>query len=229
MKSASTRSLAFTAIALLAFTGCGAQATGSVPEPDSSTSAAAPEVAPSSTNIAEETASTEETNYSGGSKAPEGEYRAADEHGPAQNVPKPVAPEGMNIESTEAMLLFIDYWNDMRNYANQTGDVSTVRTLVADSFQQEKDFYEALEEIYNSGGWVVGGNSAVIYNASLITSHGNGTYSIGSNIEVSDSVLWYDGEATYSDNSESSYQGVELQLQYSSGSWKISGAKKVGE
>ena len=218
MKSASTRSLAFTAIALLAFTGCGAQATGSVPEPDSSTSAAASEVASSSASIAEETAS-----------ADEGEYRAADEHGPAQNVPKPVAPEGMNIESTEAMLLFIDYWNDMRNYANQTGDVSTVRTLVADSFQQEKDFYEALEEIYNSGGWVVGGNSAVIYNASLITSHGNGTYSIGSNIEVSDSVLWYDGEATYSDNSESSYQGVELQLQYSSGSWKISGAKKVGE
>lgn len=227
MKHTPTRNLALTAIALLALTGCGAQATGSVPEPDSSTTTSA--VASSTANATKETAKAEETNYSGGSKAPEGEYRAADEYGPAQNVPKPVAPEGMNIESTEAMLLFIDYWNDMRNYANQTGDVSTVRTLVADSFQQEKDFYEALEEIYNSGGWVVGGNSAVIYNASLITSHGNGTYSIGSNIEVSDSVLWYDGEATYSDNSESSYQGVELQLQYSSGSWKISGAKKVGE
>lgn len=229
MKSVSTRNLAFTAIALLAFTGCGAQATGSVPEPDSSTSTAAAAAASGSASASEETASAEETNYSGGSKAPEGEYRAADEHGPAQNVPKPVAPEGMNVESTEAMLLFIDYWNDMRNYANQTGDVSIIRTLVTDSFQQEKDFYEALEEIYSSGGWVIGGDSTVNYNRSLITNHGDGAYSIGSNIVVNDSVLWYNGEATYSDNSESSYQGVELQLQYSVGGWKISGAKKVGE
>ena len=31
--------------------------------------------------------------YSGGSKAPDGEYRKADGYGPAQNVPKPNAPE----------------------------------------------------------------------------------------------------------------------------------------
>jgi len=31
--------------------------------------------------------------YSGGSKAPDGEYRPADKYGPAQNVPKPNAPE----------------------------------------------------------------------------------------------------------------------------------------
>ncbi|HJD51277.1 MAG TPA: hypothetical protein H9908_05370 [Candidatus Rothia avistercoris] len=229
MKSASTRSLAFTAIALLAFTGCGAQATGSVPEPDSSTSAAAPEVAPSSTNIAEETASTEETNYSGGSKAPEGEYRAADEHGPAQNVPKPVAPEGMNIESTEAMLLFIDYWNDMRNYAIQTGDTASVRSLINDSWVSEMDFYDSLDEIYKSGGWVVGGTREVISNSNLLISHGEGKYSIGSNFDVKDSVLWYQGEATYKDSSDFIYNGIEIRLYYnaSNNRWIVESAEVV--
>lgn len=221
MKSTSTRSLAFTAIALLAFTGCGAQATGSVPEPDSSTSAAASEVASSSASIAEETASTEETNYSGGSKAPESEYRAADEHGPAQNVPKPVAPEGMNVESTEAMLLFIDYWNDMRNYAYQTGDVADARKLVDSTFTQEHEFYDAVEELYKSDGWVIGGQLDIHYSRELLTSLGNGEYSIGSNFETQDSVIWYQGEATYNDNSDSILDGVDFRLKFDDGSWKV--------
>ena len=37
--------------------------------------------------------------FSGGSQAPEGEYRPADDKGPAQNVPKPQEPEGMNLET----------------------------------------------------------------------------------------------------------------------------------
>ncbi|MFC6352956.1 DUF6318 family protein [Rothia nasimurium] len=148
MKHTSTRKLALTAIALLALTGCSAQATGSVPEPGSSTTTSA--VASSTASATEETAKAEETNYSGGSKAPEGEYRAADEHGPAQNVPKPVAPEGMNVESTEAMLLFINYWNDMRNYALQTGDVEQVSSMVDKSFTQEQNFYSALDQMYEA-------------------------------------------------------------------------------
>lgn len=219
MKHTPTRNLAFTAIALLAFTGCGAQATGSVPEPDTSTTTSA--VAATSASAVEETAGAEETNYSGGSKAPEGEYRAADEHGPAQNVPKPVTPEGMNVESTEAMLLFIDYWNDMRNYAYQTGDVVDVRNLVDSAFTQEHEFYDAVEELYRSEGWVIGGQLDIHYNKDLLTSLGNGEYSIGSNFETQDSVIWYQGEATYNDNSNSILDGIDLRLKFDDGSWKV--------
>ena len=227
MKSVSTRNLAFTAIALLAFTGCGDQATGSVPEPDSSTSTAAAAAASGSASASEETASAEETNYSGGSKAPEGEYRAADEHGPAQNVPKPAAPEGMNVESTEAMLLFIDYWNDMRNYANQTGDISSISNLVESSFEQEHKYYDSLQKIYESSGWVIGGNRTIHYNKDLIISYGNGEYSIGSNFEVENTVLWVNNEATAYDNSDSIYKGIDLRLKFAEGSWKVVSAKVV--
>lgn len=227
MKHTPTRNLGLTAIALLAFTGCGAQATGSVPEPDLSSTTSA--VASSSASAVEETASAEETNYSGGSKAPEGEYRAADEHGPAQNVPKPVAPEGMNVESTEAMLLFINYWNDMRNYAIQTGDTVDVRQLVDSSWESEKNFYDSLDEIYKSGGWVVGGTREVVTNRDLLISHGDGHYSIGSNFDVKDSVLWYQGEATYKDSSDFIYNGIEIRVSFDSSNnrWAINSAEVI--
>lgn len=165
--------------------------------------------------------------HSDDAEAPEGEYRAADEHGPAQNVPKPVAPEDMNIESTEAMLLFITYWNDMRNYANQTGDVSSIRNLVDDSFEQEQKYYDSLHTIYESGGWVIGGNRTIHYNKDLLISHGNSEYSIGSNFEVENTVLWVNNEARAYDNSDSIYKGIDLRLKYTDGSWKVLAAKVV--
>lgn len=225
MKHTPTRNLALTAIALLALTGCGAQATGSVPEPDSSTTTSA--VAATSASAVEETASAEETNYSGGSKAPEGEYRAADEHGPAQNVPKPVAPEGMNVESTEAMLLFINYWNDMRNYANQTGDISSIQSLVDESFEQEQKYYDSLQKIYESGGWVIGGNRTIHYNKDLLINEGEGRYSIASNFELENTVLWYNGEARAYDNSQNVYRGIMLSVQFDNGSWRVTKATEV--
>lgn len=225
MKHTPTRNLALTAIALLALTGCSAQATGSVPEPGSSTTTSA--VASSTASAAEETAKAEETNYSGGSKAPEGEYRAADEHGPAQNVPKPVAPEGMNVESTEAMLLFINYWNDMRNYANQTGDISSIQGLVDDSFEQEQKYYDSLQKIYESGGWVIGGNRTIHYNKDLLIAEGEGKYSIASNFELENTVLWYNGEARAYDNSQNIYRGIMLTVQFDNGSWRVTKATEV--
>ncbi|MDY6051716.1 MAG: DUF6318 family protein [Rothia sp. (in: high G+C Gram-positive bacteria)] len=231
MKHTLTQTFTLTTLAALILTGCSNQPTGSVPEPETSspTSSTSDTTNPSEAPTDEAPTAQAQESYSGGSKAPDGDYRPADEHGPAQNVPKPVAPEGMNVESAEAMLLFIDYWNDMRNYAHQTGDVATAKALVDESFQQELDFYDALKEIYESGGWIIGGNSTIHYNDSLIISLGNGAYSVGSNINVADSILLYNEEATYSKNSEASSRGVELQLQFSDENWKITGAKKVGE
>ncbi|WP_237204618.1 DUF6318 family protein [Rothia nasimurium] len=225
MKHTPTRTLTLATIALLALTGCGAQATGSIPEADASATTSAS--ASSTSGAADATASTAETNYSGESKAPDGEYRAADEHGPAQNVPKPVAPDGMNVETPEAMEKFITYWNDMRNYANQTGDVTDVRKLVDESFEQEQKFYDSLHAIYQADGWVIGGSQVVHYDKNLLVSQGNGEYSIGANFEVENSVLWVNGEARAYDNSQAIYEGVELKTKFSNGSWKIVSAKVV--
>lgn len=225
MKHTPTRNLALTAIALLALTGCGAQASGSVPEPDTSTTTSA--VVASSASAVEETAGAEETNYSGGSKAPEGEYRAADEHGPAQNVPKPVAPEGMNVESTDAMLLFINYWNDMRNYAIQTGDTQDLKHMYEDTYEADLRFIDSVDKLYKNGGWIIGLKRDVHANRELVTHLGNSAYSLGANITVENGIINEVQNIKSIDNSEANLNGYEIIVTFKDGEWKVSDGKVV--
>ena len=96
--------------------------------------------------------------YSGGSKAPDGEYRPADKYGPAQNVPKPNAPEdGYNEKSLEGMRKTMDAWILWGNYGTQTGDYSMARKFISPNFKRELEEYEDAEKLYQSGGWIIGG------------------------------------------------------------------------
>ena len=96
--------------------------------------------------------------YSGGSKAPNGEYRPADKYGPAQNVPKPNVPEnGYNEKSLEGMRKTMDAWILWGNYGTQTGDYSMARKFISPNFKRELEEYKNAEELYQSGGWIIGG------------------------------------------------------------------------
>lgn len=96
--------------------------------------------------------------YSGGSKAPDGEYRKADKYGPAQNVPKPTAPEeGYNEKSLEGLRKTMDAWILWGNYGTQTGDYSMARKFISPNFKRELEEYEDAEKLYQSGGWIIGG------------------------------------------------------------------------
>lgn len=96
--------------------------------------------------------------YSGGSKAPDGEYRGADPNGPAQNVPKPASPEdGYREKSNEGLRKTLNAWIEWNNYGAQTGDYSQARKFVDSSFTELLDSYEGLESLYKRGGWIIAG------------------------------------------------------------------------
>ncbi|WP_314658983.1 DUF6318 family protein [uncultured Rothia sp.] len=96
--------------------------------------------------------------YSGGSKAPDGEYRPADKYGNAQNVPKPSAPEdGYREKSIEGMRKTLKAWVEWANYGTETGDYSTARQFVSSEFKDELQAYADVEDLYASGGWIIGG------------------------------------------------------------------------
>ena len=96
--------------------------------------------------------------YSGGSKAPDGEYRPADKYGPAQNVPKPNAPEdGYNEKSLEGLRKTMDAWVQWGNYGIQTGDYAKAREFISPNFNSELEAYESVEKLYRRGGWVIDG------------------------------------------------------------------------
>ncbi len=142
---------------------CGQQATNEASAPASST--AAPSETASASAAASDATSASATpspvitrGYSGGSKAPDGEYREADPNGPAQNVPKPNVPEdGYNEKSLEGMRKTMDAWILWGNYGTQTGDYSMAFKFMSPSFESEIKAYSDVEDLYKSGGWVIGG------------------------------------------------------------------------
>ena len=143
--------------ALLA--ACGQQANNeAVPTASAAPSETASESAAASESLSASATPSTVRGYSGGSKAPDGEYRRADWQGPAQNVPKPPAPEeGYREKSISGLEKTIRAWVLQGNYSIQTGDYSVTNTFISPSFKEELDFNKKISSTYEKGGWVIGG------------------------------------------------------------------------
>ncbi|WP_424824476.1 DUF6318 family protein, partial [Rothia aeria] len=136
--------------ALLA--ACGQQAANEA-SPSASSTATPSETASASAAASESPSASASPStvrgYSGGSKAPDGEYRKADSKGPAQNVPKPPAPEeGYREKSISGLEKTIRAWANWRNYAVETGDFTEVRQYIALSLKSEVSFYDEMSGLY---------------------------------------------------------------------------------
>ena len=95
---------------------------------------------------------------SSGNNASSGEYRKADAKGPAQNVPKPNAPEnGYRDKTPDGILKTMDACNQWINYCVQTGDYSKAREFLSTSNDGELKIYREIEALYQRGGWVIDG------------------------------------------------------------------------
>ena len=104
------------------------------------------------------TPATSSSGSSAGNNASNGEYRKADAKGPAQNVPKPNAPEnGYRDKTPEGILKTMDAWNQWANYGVQTGDYSKAREFLSTSNDGELKIYREIEALYQRGGWVIDG------------------------------------------------------------------------
>lgn len=98
------------------------------------------------------------SSSSAGNNAGSGEYRKADAKGPAQNVPKPNAPEnGYRAKTPDGILKTMDAWNQWANYGVQTGDYSKAREFLSTLNDGELKIYREIEALYQRGGWVIDG------------------------------------------------------------------------
>ena len=90
--------------------------------------------------------------YSGNSKAPDGEYRKADEYGPAQNVPLPKAEPQQYPETFAGLREMMTDWVRARNYGIQTGDMQYVWPSMLDTYEKDIKFLKDIEGLYQRGG-----------------------------------------------------------------------------
>lgn len=168
--------------------------------------------------------------YSGGSKAPEGEYRKADKHGNAQNVPKPNVPEdGYNEKSPEGIRKTLDAWTQWANYGTQTGDFTMARQFVSPTFESELNAYADIENLYKSGGWVIGGVDHFLTEGAP-WSEDEETYFWKAYREWDyETYVESDGSWRRWENKDKTKNTFKFELKHNGQKWEIMGYKGVGE
>ena len=132
---------------------CGQQANNEA----TATASAAPSETASDSAAASESPSASATprvtrGYSGNSKAPDGEYRKADEYGPAQNVQEPRKEPAQYPETEQGLYRMMKDWLASHNYAIQTGDMQYVWPSMLDTYEKDIKFLKDIEGLYQRGG-----------------------------------------------------------------------------
>ena len=214
--------------ALLA--ACGQQAAN-----EASASSAATDTAASTSAAPAETASAEATpstvrGYSGGSKAPDGEYRPADKYGPAQNVPKPAEPEdGYREKSVEGMRKTLDAWVKWGNYGVQTGDYSMARQFVSPTFKSELEAYEGVERLYQHGGWVIDGIESLTADDAPWSEDGETYFWKAYHVWEKEIYVAADGSWRSWTNEDKTNDTFIFELKHNGQKWEILGYKGVDD
>ena len=215
--------------ALLA--ACGQQANNEA----AATASAAPSESASASAVASESPSASATpstvrGYSGGSKAPDGEYRGADPNGPAQNVPKPNGPEdGHREKSLEGLRKTMDAWIKWGNYGVQTGDYSTARQFISPTFEVELKEYDEIEELYRRGGWVIDGIDSLTADGAPWSEDGE-TYFWKAYREWNREIyVEYDGSWRGWSNDDKTNDTFKYELKHNGQKWEIMNYEQVDD
>ena len=214
---------------------CGQQANN-----EASTSSSATDVASAAPRLTASVATSESPSasatpstvrgYSGGSKAPDGEYRPADKHGNAQNVPKPNAPEeGYREKSIEGIRKTMDAWIKWGNYGVQTGDYSMARQFISPTFEIELKEYDDIEELYRRGGWVIDGIENMVANEPPWSEDGE-TYFWKVYREWNREIyVEYDGSWRGWNNDDKSDDTFKYEFKHNGIKWEIMGYEGVDD
>ena len=167
--------------------------------------------------------------YSGGSKAPEGEYRMADYRGPAQNVRVPARPdESYKVNSVEGLKKSVFAWVEWSNYGIQTGDFDIARQFVSNEFTEEIERYDYYTKLYQEGGWIIDGIDVFEFHGDDPVMKDDGTYlwefylKWVKQIEVKSDGKWKPWENKRHDDDT-----FLLHIRHTDGGWKITGMSQV--
>ena len=167
--------------------------------------------------------------YSGGSKAPDGEYRKADGKGPAQNVPKPRNEPAQYPETEEGLNHMMEDWVVAHNYAIQTGDCSYAFKYVTED-TEEYGFYKYIEMLYKNGGWAVDSLDSYQSESTLFYNESKKIYRMKvRRIWSTEIYIESNGDITRKANTDTSDDTFYFLYTYSDGYWKIAGSKTEEE
>ncbi|MBG6223569.1 hypothetical protein IWX63_000117 [Arthrobacter sp. CAN_A2] len=102
--------------------------------------------------------------------------------GPATNIPVPAKPALADENSAEGLEAFTEYWLELFSYGYETNDWAPFDEVTDPRCGTCSTVSSAVRNVYESGGWVSGGDSRVMSFVSDFQINTQG--SIGSYVEV---------------------------------------------
>lgn len=217
-----TRFLPLATITALLLAGCGAQ-----PQADEATPAASPEPSVTSAeptpHVYRRHLTWEELEAGEPSiEAAEDErrqYRPPSDESPAQNVPRPQMPQGMNEDTEEGLIKFIYYWISLAEYGTETGDFTELYSLSGDLMVEEYSRFATTARHYREGGWVDGGLYFVYLLDYFEDFYGDGTRVFGT-LTSRSNERWYGGDdVEFVDNTAWTYTPTFFLAKFVDGRW----------
>lgn len=86
---------------------------------------------------------------------------SADSAGPAMNVQVPQESGLLTKESVEGLKAFTYYWISYNSYAQQTGNVDTLKSISAEECTYCTNEVTMIKDVYADGGWMAGADPRI--------------------------------------------------------------------
>ncbi|MGP0223652.1 DUF6318 family protein [Paenarthrobacter sp. NCHU4564] len=148
-----------------------------------------------------------------------GAYKPADAKGRAENVPVPVMPAAARENTKEGLEAFIRYWYAVKSYANETGDVQTLRSLHTSECGVCTHMVELTLESYESGRWISGGKlstGAFLIEGESLVPHSHARIQV-----MQDEIHYYNANGSEGRPSDAATNDVFLVIAAFEGEWKV--------
>jgi hypothetical protein len=155
-------------------------------------------------------------------------YKPATEHGPAQNVPVPIMPEGVNEPTPEGLKTFAEYWYKTRDYMYKTGETGPFLAVCAVEDGPWKVFADNLAQTYADGGWLVGGISEARAEQVARQSEEDQLYQALVDARY-DSMKVHIADGSTLEGGELAHRALELlTVKYANGAWQVVDSRRTG-
>ncbi|RKR12521.1 hypothetical protein C8D78_3895 [Arthrobacter oryzae] len=162
------------------------------------------------------------------SSTPSAIYKPADASGKAQNVPIPELPEAAKAKTKEGLEAFARYWYSLLNYAYETGDLSSIKSLSSPACALCGKVFPGIQKWNGQGRWIVGGTVAVHAVQSTFVKTPNGDFQVAIQSQQEAGSLENADGTDAQKISESAMLGDLMVARYEQGRWAVQNVDRLG-
>lgn len=156
-------------------------------------------------------------------------YKPATAKGPAENVPVPVLPEKAKEFSKEGFIAFAEYWYTTLSYVYETGDSDPMMAITDPDCKTCAFINDPIGQLYEGGGWIVGGQMTVIQSTSQFVEAIDGSFEATLMVQQAKVVAFKADGSRGSEHLQQAARANTVIASYVDEKWRARTAEPIGE